>query len=121
MMKFRDKELDFDLFDAETAEAYEAAVEAVQEANANAPKSETLSQTIRRQCAIVFDFFDDLFGDGFHKELFGDHTNLMECVDAFAEFTAAVDVQKAQLGEKISKYVPAPNRAARRAAVGGKK
>lgn len=120
MMKFRDKELDFDLFDAETAEAYEEAVERVREANANPPKGETLSQTIRRQCGLVFDFFDDLFGEGFHKELFGERTNLMECVDAFAEFTAAVDAQKAQLNEKISKYAPTPNRAARRAAVGGK-
>lgn len=119
MMKFRDKELDFDLFDADTAEAYEAAVDAVQEANANAPKGETLSQTIRRQCAIVFDFFDDLFGDGFHKELFGERTNLLECTDAFAEFMAAVDAQKAQLDERIGKATP--NRAARRAAVGGKK
>lgn len=119
MMKFRDRELDFDLFDADTAEAYEEAVERVQEANANAPKGEALSQTIRRQCEIVFDFFDDLFGDGFHRELFGERTNLMECVDALAEFTAAVDAQKAQLNEKISKYTP--NRAARRAALGGKK
>lgn len=118
MMKFRDRELDFDLFDADTAEAYEEAVGRVREANTNPPKGETLSQTIRRQCGLVFDFFDDLFGEGFHKELFGERTNLMECVDAFAEFTAAVDVQKAQLNEKISKYTP--NRAARRAAVGGK-
>lgn len=120
MMKFRDKELDFDLFDADTAEAYEAAVDAVMEANADHPKGETLSQTIRRQCAIVFNFFDDLFGDGFHKELFGERTNLLECTDAFAEFTAAVDAQKAQLDERISKTTP--NRATRRAAaVGGRK
>lgn len=120
MMEFHGKELDFDLFDADTAEAYEEAVERVREANANPPKGETLSQTIRRQCGIVFDFFDDLFGDGFHKELFGERTNLMECVDTFAEFTAAVEAQKAQLNEKVSKY--AGNRATRRAAaVGGKK
>lgn len=118
MMKFRDKELDFDLFDVETAEAYEAAVAAVQEANTNPPKGEPLSQTIRRQCGIVFDFFDDLFGEGFHKELFGERTNLLECLDTFTEFTAAVNAQKAQLDERISKVTP--NRAARRAAVSGK-
>lgn len=122
MMEFRGKELDFDLFDADTAEAYEEAVERVQDANTNPPKGETLSQTIRRQCGIVFDFFDDLFGEGFHKELFGERTNLMECVDAFADFTAAVDAQKAQLAARISKTAPAPNRATRRAAAAaGKK
>ena len=119
MMEFRGKELDFDLFDAETAEAYEAATDAVMEANANSPKGETLSQTIRRQCAIVFDFFDDLFGDGFHKELFGERTNLLECTDTFAEFTAAVDAQKPQLDERNRKI--APNRAVRRAAAAGKR
>lgn len=117
MMTFRGHELDFDLFDAETAEAYEEGVRRVQEADM--PKGETLAQTIRRQCSLVFDFFDDLFGDGFHKELFGERTNLTECIDAFAEFAAAVDAQKAQLNEKVSRYTG--NRAARRSVVGGKR
>ena len=124
MMKFRDRELEFDLFDADTAEVYEEAVERVREANANPPKGETMSQTIRRQCGLVFGFFDDLFGDGFHKELFGERTNLMECLDAFAEFVEVVDAQRAQLDDKLGKYANkyAGNRAARRAAVvGGKK
>ncbi len=119
-MKFRDMELDFDLFDAETAEAYEEAVKQVQQVSANRPKDEMLSATIRRQCGQIFDFFDDLFGEGFHRQLFGERTNLTECVDVFAEFAGEVDAQKGQLEDKISKY--APNRATRRATtVAGKR
>lgn len=120
MMKFRGMELDFDVFDADTAEAYEEAIKQVQESRAEAPKGETLSATIRRQCGRIFDFFDDLFGDGFHKQLFGERTNLTECVDAFAEFTAQVNAQKQELDDRINLYTP--NRAARRAAaVAGRK
>ena len=119
-MKFRGMELDFDVFDAETAEAYEEAIQRVQESRNDAPQGETLSQTIRRQCERIFDFFDDLFGDGFHKQVFGERTNLRECADAFAEFTTAVSAQKTELDERISLYTP--NRAARRAAaVSGRK
>lgn len=116
MMKFRDLELDFDLFDADTAEAYEEAVKYVQEVNRTKPAEETLSAAIRRQCNAVFNFFDDLFGDGFHKQLFGERTNLLECIDAFAEFTGAVTEQRNALKDRVPAVAPAaPNRATRRA------
>lgn len=111
-MTFRGMDLDFDIYDADTAERYEAAVEAVSAASA-VVEGETLSTSIRRQCSVVFDFFDGLFGDGFHKELFGARTNLMECLDVFAEFMAAVDAQRQALTARVNKYTP--NRAARRA------
>ena len=75
MLKFRDIELDFDIFDADQAELYENALSMFQQACDELPEDGTLSAKIRRQCALVFDFFDDLFGDGFHKEIFGDKTN----------------------------------------------
>lgn len=56
MMKFRDMELDFDVFDAETAEVYEEAIKRVQESRAGTPKDETLSATIRRQCGRILTF-----------------------------------------------------------------
>ena len=117
-MLFHDMELDFDIFDADTAEAYE---EAVQDAKAAAIKSEgeALGASIRRQCRAVFTFFDALFGEGFHKELFGERTNLLECVGTFREFIQAVDEQKKGLDTLVAEVEAergAPNRAARRAA-----
>jgi len=117
-MVFRDLEIDFDIFDADTAEAYEEAVKRVEEGNKKAP-GDSLSVVIRRQCGLVFDFFDDLFGDGFHKQLFGERTNLTECLDAFEEFVHNVNAQRAVLENKVNTY--APNRAARRAVAAAKK
>ena len=81
-MVFRNIEVDFDIYDADTAEVYEGAVQTVLE-SAVPKEGESLADGIRRQCNTVFAFFDTLFGDGFHKELFGQRTNMMECLQAF--------------------------------------
>ena len=109
-MLFRDMELDFDIFDADTAELYEEAVK---------KPGETLAECIRRQCGAVFNFFDTLFGEDFHRELFGECTNLVECLEAFREFVGLVNAQRATLDTMIAEAKAegaAPNRATRRAA-----
>lgn len=120
-MIFRDMDLDFDIFDADDAEAYEAAAKEVGKKSATKP-GESLADTIRRQCWAVFGFFDELFGEGFHKELFGERTNLKECLIVFREFIEAVNAQKSEfeaVTADISAGSAAPNRAARRAAARG--
>ena len=118
-MVFRNIEVDFDIYDADTAEVYEGAVQTVLE-SAVPKEGESLADGIRRQCNTVFAFFDTLFGDGFHKELFGQRTNMMECLQAFKEFLELVSKQREQLtalaAEIQSTKTAAPNRAARRAA-----
>lgn len=117
-MIFRDIELDFDIFDADTAEAYEAAVQETRDMSVK-KEGEALGACIRRQCGAVFTFFDALFGEGFHKELFGERTNLLECIGTFREFIQAVDEQKKGLDTLVAEVEAergAPNRAARRAA-----
>ena len=68
---------------------------------------------IRRQCGIVFDFFDDLFGEGTHRQIFGEKVNLGICLDAFKEFTDLVNAQKDAMAAKVQQYTP--NRETRRA------
>lgn len=118
-MVFRNIEVDFDIYDADTAEVYEGAVQTVLE-SAVPKEGESLADGIRRQCNTVFAFFDTLFGDGFYKELFGQRTNMMECLQAFKEFLELVSKQREQLtaltAEIQSAQTAAPNRAARRAA-----
>lgn len=111
-MLFREKELNFDIYDAETAEKFEVATERVEAAGGKV-EGETLSAAIRRQCNAIFMFFDGLFGEGFHRELFGERTNLLECLDAFSEFMALADAQQMAISDRMSKYLP--NRAGRRA------
>ena len=77
MLQFRDMELDFDLYDADNAETYEVALDNFSDAAKKIPATGTLAGSIRYQCGMVFDFFDDLFGDGFHKQVFGERTNLV--------------------------------------------
>ena len=43
------------------------------------------SAKIHRQCEAIFDFFEEVFGDGTAKIVFGDSVNLKICVDAYAE------------------------------------
>ena len=64
-MKVRDRELEFDIFDVENAEKYEAAITKVTAANVKV-EGETLANTIRKECEVIFDFFDSIFGEGFH-------------------------------------------------------
>lgn len=118
-MIFKDMELDFAIFDAETADLYEEAVKTARD-EAVKKAGETLGDAIRRQCNAVFNFFDTIFGEGFHKELFGPRTNLMECIGTFRDFIKAVDEQKAALDtmmKEVEADTAAPNRAARRAAL----
>lgn len=117
-MLFRDMELDFDIYDADTAELYEEAAKQAGEEAVKKP-GETLSECIRRQCGAVFHFFDTLFGEGFHQELFGERTNLVECLEAFREFVGLVNAQRATLDTMVAEVKAegaAPNRATRRAA-----
>lgn len=114
MIEFRGMELDFDIYDADQAEIYEDALLRVKDEGTKKVPGEGLADAIRRQCGVVFDFFDDLFGDGFHREIFGERTNLAVCLDAFKEFTDLVELQKSALTQKVASMTP--NRATRRAA-----
>ena len=123
MLIFRDFELDFDIFDADNAEVYEAALSRVVDAANAKPKDESFADGIRRQCQAVFDFFDEVLGEGFHREIFGDRTNFNTCLTAFKEFTNAVNVQRDENLAKVRELMPSaqPNRAARRAVSRAKK
>lgn len=118
MLKFRDFELEFDIMDADDAEQFENALKMVRDTTNDTAVGESFAGSIRRQAEVVFAFFDDLFGEGFHREVFGERTNLAECLEAFRELVDAIN------GDRKEKLVRMqqlsgngyPNRAARRAA-----
>lgn len=98
-MLFRDQELDFDIFDADTVDDYEAALTKAKERFTDKQPGESTGDAIRRQCYAVFDFFDALIEPDFHKVVFGERTNLILCLEAFQEFVDEVDKQKVKIAE----------------------
>lgn len=86
MLKINNIELELDLFDADVAEKYENAVKNLQEKEKkNSVEGKTFSQIIRSQCILIFDFFNDIWGEGTDKKIFGNKTNYKVCENAFKD------------------------------------
>lgn len=105
MLKINNVELELDLFDADVAEKYENAIKNLQEKEKkNSVEGKTLSQIIRNQCILIFDFFNEVWGPGTDKKVFGNKTNYKVCVQAFkdvVQYTA--NFQKELKSFKIKK------------------
>lgn len=114
-MKFKiyGEEFELDFLDADEMERVEAAIENVQSQNkAEAYEGLTQSQMIRKQCGIIFGFFDEVFGEGTHKRIFKGKCNLVMALNSFEEFIKAKDSSASEVKAIRDKY--APNRAQRR-------
>lgn len=103
-------ELDFNLYDYDTALKYENALHEVTHAK---PQSKNLSSVIREQCEVVFAFFDSVFGEGTAEKVFQGRYDFKNCTEAFGEVVRAAKAQVKEYDDLLSKYVP--NRASRRA------
>ena len=112
MLKINDVELELDLMDADMAEKYEKAYRKMQKDVANIPKNLSLADSIRKQCNLVFCFFDEVFGQGTSKNIFGNRTNLRECIKAVETLIDHVNKDVEESNKIINKY--SPNRVARR-------
>ena len=71
------------------------------------------SEKIRRQCTAVFEFFDDVFGAGTAKTVFGDVVNLRTCIDAYEEAVNGIQNLDKDLGAYFRNKAPG-NRSQRR-------
>lgn len=117
-MKFKiyDAEVELDFLDADEMERVEAALSRVTERSkdfVSVPNGLTQSQLIRSQCKIVFDFFDEVFGEGTHKRIFGSKCNLIQALNAFDAFNTAKESSVKEVRAISDKYNA--NRAQRRA------
>lgn len=113
MLKINNVELEFDLLDSDIAEKFEKAIKNLQrkERNKNV-KGLNMAQVIRLECHLIFDFFNELFGAGTDKKIFGNKTNYRECEKAFEEVVLYAEKQSQDLKQRVYKYNP--NRAERR-------
>ncbi|WP_018592625.1 DUF6673 family protein [Terrisporobacter glycolicus] len=105
-------ELDFDVYDVDTSEKYEDALKEVIQGNESLEDNASTSQIIREQCKLVFKFFNDIFGEGTDKDVFGDKVNLRICLDALEQVIANANTQVEGMKNRVNKY--SPNRAQRR-------
>lgn len=102
---------DIDIYDLEVAENYEKALKIVNESSSK-DDSKSLSEGIKFQCNLIFDFFNTVFGEGTDKKIFGNKVNLMTCIKAFEEIVLKMNEQKKEIEKLSNKY--SPNRATRR-------
>lgn len=96
---------DLDIYDLEVAEKFDKELKVVAGVG---EKLEGLStpEVIRTQCTAIFNFFNELFGEGTDKKIFGDKVNLVTCLKALDEFITQVRDQKEQIEKISNKYSP---------------
>ena len=99
-------QLELDIFDVDTVERYEAALEEMSE-KAKTIQCDKASESIREQCQLVFDCFDHILGEGTADKLFHGKRNLVTCLKAFEEMVDQIGEQKVALDEIVQKYSPA--------------
>lgn len=88
-----------DVSDALVMERYEAAHDKVAEKMKSLDTNgKRRSELIRIQCEAVFEFFEDVFGEGTAKKVFGESVNLTTCLNAYEE--VVINVNK--LEEKLA-------------------
>lgn len=94
-------ELEFDIYEADNAELFQKETEKVIKVSKKLKDNEDLAKAIRVQCKAVFDFIDALFGEGVHREIFGDSVNLKTCAKVYADINAAIVADKEEMLELL--------------------
>lgn len=118
-MKLKDIEVDFSFTDADCIERLENAAKKVKEKSELKEKEEiSLSEAIRKECKIIDEFFDEVFGDGIAEKIFKGKKDLQEHMELFTDImNAKIETTKATQNlydslENKAKYMP--NRETRR-------
>lgn len=108
-------ELEYDFFDADLLDKYEDANQRVKDRIQEPTQYEGLrtGDSLRLQCNIVNDFFDEVFGEGTAEKIFHGKSNIKDHMEAFAQVADAAMSCKGELDQITDKYDP--NRAQRRA------
>lgn len=106
-MKILNKELrDLDIYDADDMEVFENALNDLGETAKELQELElSNAESIRHQCRAIFDFFNNVFGEGTDYELFGNKTNLRICTEALTEVINTVNAKSKKDSSKVNSYV----------------
>ena len=103
-------ELKFSLFNPDHVQKYHDAEKALGKSYETATDKkykddvEGYIQALRDACGVVFDFFDNAFGDGTANRVFGAETDLEVCTEAFEEIGIQMELQAEKMGDKLARY-----------------
>ena len=118
-MKLKDIEVEFSFTDADCIERLEKASKKVKEETEKYQKQEMdLSKAIRKECEIINNFIDEVFGEGIAEKVFKGKNDLQEHMELFTDImNAKIETTKATQNlydslEYKAKYMP--NRKTRR-------
>lgn len=116
MFEVNGVQLDFNLFEAETNEAYEEAYQNTLNELEKVKEEESGAESLRIMCNAVKDCFDCIFGPGTGDEVCGQNSDFLKCMDAYEALTDEAIRQRGILDEKIQKVTTKyqGNRAQRR-------
>ena len=97
-------ELELDIYDVDVFEKFEHEVtEVARKANdAHAYKGMTNAQKMRRHCAIVKEFFDNVFGPGTSENVFNGKDNIKDCTDAYLAVIETMSAASSQYTDSIT-------------------
>jgi len=109
--KFGNFEVEFDPTDVAFVERYEAAAENYQNKVKAISTNGKASETMKFVCGIFFETFDDIFGAGTSKQMFGKTQSIDLCIKAFKSL---IDIMN-DYSETLKKLIPiTTNRAMKR-------
>ncbi len=118
-MKLKDIEVEFSFTDADCIERLEKASKRVKEETEKYKKQEMdLSKAIRKECEIINNFIDEVFGEGIAEKVFKGKKDLQEHMKLFEDImNAKIEMTKTTQNlydnlEYKAKYMP--NRETRR-------
>lgn len=92
LWKWKDVELEVDMYDVDFQEKYENAFNQMEITEKELQTTGTLTDFSRNYCNMFFRLFDDIFGIGTSDKLFNGKKNILEiesCYDSFIEFCSA--------------------------------
>lgn len=112
-MKIKDIEIDFDFLDADNVEKFEKeAIKVIEESQKKEIVELSYSETIRRECKVVENFIDNVFGEGISQKIFKGKTNLTEHIQVFQIIIDEKNRKQQDLQNLLNRY--SPNRERRR-------
>ena len=118
-MKLGNIDVDFSFTDADDLERFENGAKKVKEISSNYEKQElSVAEAIRKECEIINNFFDEVFGDKISEKIFKGKNDLKEHMELFVDIVNE-KVRQTQAYQNMynnieynSKYMP--NREQRR-------
>lgn len=106
-MKLGNIEVDFSFTNTNNLRKLQEAYEKILEKDKQKKKKElNFIERIDEECNIARDFFNEVFGEGIDKKIFGEENDYEKIMDTLDNVMKEYELQQKRLNEKYSKYSP---------------